>query len=72
MSDGRNDTPALKYYVTLRGFEALELADTCLCVLKIRDGLVDCPSCGTVYGTVAQLTSRLERMGLIPRKQLRD
>jgi hypothetical protein len=62
MSDRRNDSAGARYYVTLKGLEALELADACLCVLKIRDGLVDCPSCGTVYGTVKQITDRMFMM----------
>jgi hypothetical protein len=42
------------YYVTLAGHAAITEQPSCVCVIKIRGGMIECPDCGTVYGLLRQ------------------
>jgi hypothetical protein len=72
MSDRRNDSAGARFYVTFKGLDALELADTCGCVLVIDDGYVQCRDCGTVYTSLRQIARWTREINGLTVKRARD
>jgi len=46
------DTRSIRYVVTERGRLDLELARRCECNPRLAGLLIECPDCGTVYGSL--------------------
>lgn len=49
--------PPCPFEVTLKGRDAMRSDESCLCEPQFEAGLIICPHCSTVYGTMAQVYS---------------